>query len=128
LLIYKIENVITGQIYIGKTIQSLKVAPENISVMIGPHIQKPSFEVENDVRDLLLKSVGQAQDYHCKKISEAKSLIDLNALVKDQLSEISCLPENIFCEFIDTKTILNYHSARRDKENSGRQISWISLK
>ncbi len=31
---------------------------KKMTVIIGPHIQKPSFEVGNDVRDQILTSLG----------------------------------------------------------------------
>lgn len=121
---------------IPKTIFGLQkrgVQPENLNILIGPHIQLPSFEVGNDVRDQLLESIknpaGQSTEHSFwKHLSAEKSLVDLNAIVKSQLAEFNCQPENIFCEFKDTKTDSHYHSFRRDKDRAGRQISWIVLK
>lgn len=101
---------------------------ETLQVFVGPHIQRPSFEVGNDVRDLLLKSFKGSKDGLCEEISKDKSKVDLHQILKLQLIEAGINLENTFFEVKDTVTDLNYHSFRRDKENSGRQLSYITLK
>ncbi|MFS4458823.1 peptidoglycan editing factor PgeF [Bdellovibrio sp. HCB2-146] len=119
---------------IPKTIAQLKERgsnPEDIQVIIGPHIQKKSFEVEFDVRDQILSSLGplNAQDraLFTEKISDTKALVDLNQVVKAQIQSEGVSLEKVFDLHLDTVTDPRFHSYRRDKEKSGRQISFIVL-
>lgn len=117
---------------IPKTIQKLVsngADPRKISAIIGPHIQKQSFEVGNDVRDQILSSIGSINAsekiYYCDNISEDKSLVDLNLVVRTQLQQEGLDLENVFDLHIDTVKNPLFHSHRRDKEKAGRQISFI---
>jgi polyphenol oxidase len=101
---------------------------EELTVLVGPHIQKPSFEVGNDVRDQLLASLKHADNSLWEKISDTKSLVDLHQILKGQLQECGIDAHHCHYEFKNTVTDLNYHSFRRDKDNSGRQLSFIALK
>lgn len=116
---------------VPKTIAALAkngCKPESLQIAVGPHIQYPSFEVGNDVKELLLKCFEGEKDKVWQKISDQKSKVNLHEILKYQLIESQVELENTFFEFKDTVTDLEYHSFRRDKENSGRQISFISLK
>ncbi|MBV2169297.1 MAG: peptidoglycan editing factor PgeF [Bdellovibrio sp.] len=117
---------------LGKTIQKLTeqgASPGNLNVIIGPHIQKPSFEVGNDVRDLILSSLGplspSERAFYYDTVTETKALVDLNQVVRTQLQQEGINFENLFDLHIDTVTSPQFHSYRRDKEKSGRQISFI---
>lgn len=114
-----------------KAVQSLKkngCNPSQLRVFVGPHIQKPSFEVGNDVRDLLLKSFTGEKETIVDQTSENKAHLDLHEIIKLQMLECEISLENVTFELRNTVTDLSYHSFRRDKENSGRQISFIALK
>jgi hypothetical protein len=110
------------------TLRRINCAPEEISVFVGPHIQKPSFEVGNDVRDQLLRSFsGDSPDLY-NEVSAEKSKVDLHQILKLQLIESGIEMDKCFFELKDTVTDSSYHSFRRDRENSGRQLSFITLK
>lgn len=105
---------------------------EEIEVLIGPHIQKPSFEVGNDVRDQILLSVGAIATgdkgpYH-EQLSAEKAQIDLNEVIKTQLFEEGIQPDHLNCLYLDTFSDKGFHSHRRDREKAGRQLSFILLK
>jgi YfiH family protein len=115
---------------VPKTISHLKklgCQPGKMQILVGPHIQKSSFEVENKVRDQLLKSCNSSDSSYWEKISDEKSKVDLNLILKSQLLEMGIDMGLTFFEMKDTVTDQNYHSFRRDKDNSGRQLSFISL-
>lgn len=110
--------------------------PRKLTAIIGPHIQKQSFEVGNDVRDQILASLGplnssdpnlqvEAISNYSEVVSEQKSLVDLNLVVRTQLQHEGIELENVFDLHIDTVKNPLFHSYRRDKEKSGRQISFI---
>lgn len=117
---------------IPKTIETLirqGADPKKLNVVIGPHIQKQSFEVGNDVRDQILLSLGPLNASECalyaEQTSDSKSIVDLNQVVKTQLLQHHINLENVFDLHIDTVTSSDFHSYRRDKEKAGRQISFI---
>lgn len=117
---------------VPKTIQELSKAgsnPEDLQVVIGPHIQKDSFEVNFDVRDQILSSLGPLSGADRILLAEQKdsqkSLVDLNAVVKMQLQQQGVHAGNFFDLHIDTMISKDFHSYRRDKEKSGRQVSFI---
>lgn len=106
---------------------SLGARAEDLSILIGPHIQQNSFEVDRPVEEELLRAANvQAQDV-VKRVGE-KSHIDLRGIVFAQLAEFDISPEQVKALFIDTKSNSDYHSFRRDRENSGRQVSFIVAK
>jgi len=103
--------------------------PETLHVIVGPHIQMPSFEVGNEVRDTILSSIDFAPEtseslYH-RKLSNEKSLVDLNQVLKTQLQNSGVIFDHLFSLHIDTFIDPRFHSYRRDKANSGRQLSFI---
>ncbi len=115
---------------VPKTISQMKKIGcfiEQIEVIVGPHIQLQSFEVENTVRDQLLKSCPQSDSSFFSAASENKSKVGLNLILRSQLIEGEIALSQIHFEMKDTFADLDYHSFRRDKENSGRQLSFIAL-
>lgn len=103
---------------------------EKLKVYIGPHIQKHSFETEEDVSQKILSSVLSNKSLdatnYFKLLSNGKKLIDLNAVLKQQLISTGVTSKNIYSMDLDTMTDHRFHSYRRDKGLSGRQISFIS--
>lgn len=100
-------------------------------VFIGPHILFQSFEVENSVRDQLLLSapaLGRLQDQAIQQFSPQKALVNLELILRSQLSEFSVSESQIEELKIDTLSEGSHHSYRRDKEQSGRNLSFIVLK
>lgn len=115
-----------------KTIETLKargIPASELEVVIGPHIQKNSFEVGLDVRDQILNSLGPLNEEERSMFYESKSdekaLVDLNLIVKAQLQSEGITADHIFDLHIDTVSDPFFHSYRRDKEKAGRQVSFI---
>ncbi|MFZ4403680.1 MAG: polyphenol oxidase family protein [Pseudobdellovibrionaceae bacterium] len=105
-----------------------KGTTELTSVFIGPHIQKNSFEVDEDVKNQLLNfdlSPKDEEDFFTKK--SIKYYIDLSAILKFRLEKnFQILSNNVYLSKIDTFSNDQFHSYRRDKEQSGRQLSFIA--
>jgi YfiH family protein len=101
----------------------------SMQVLIGPHIQMSSFEVSNTVRDEILSSIQATATHHeglyHKDLDHEKSLVDLNQVLRTQLQESGIEFDNFYNLHIDTFTDPRFHSFRRDKEHSGRQLSFI---
>lgn len=115
-----------------RLLQEQGAKPDEIFVLMGPHIQQSSFEVGADVKDLLVASAGLTQltQAHIAKPSpnEGKFLVDINTVVKMQIAEFSVSPDQVFDLHLDTFTDLRFHSYRRDKSASGRQLSFVVRK
>lgn len=113
-----------------RVLQRLGSKPENLQIIIGPHIQMQSFEVDQDVQEQILTTIGfsatNAKSLYHQQISEKKFLVDLNQVMKSQLQLCAVSHENIFDLHIDTFVDPRFHSFRRDKQQSGRQLSFIS--
>ena len=112
-----------------KRLQTLGCVAENIHVIIGPHIQMNSFEVSHSVRDEILSSIDfgaiqQDSIYH-RNLNHEKALVDLNQVTRTQLQNCGVVLENVYNLHIDTFVDPRFHSHRRDKENAGRQLSFI---
>lgn len=99
-----------------------------VRAWIGPHIQYDSFEVGADVKDQLLLSVREVPEKSFRAKDGGKFDVDLDALVLKQLTESGVAREGIGVLAIDTKTDFRFHSHRRDRENAGRQLSFIALR
>lgn len=117
---------------ISKTIEALTArgaVSSEIDVIVGPHIQKNSFEVGNDVRDQILTSLGplspEERNHFYTSLSPTQSLVDLNLVVRSQLAMDGISADRVFDLHIDTVTNNEFHSHRRDRERAGRQISFI---
>lgn len=117
---------------IPKTIETLinhGADPKTLNVIIGPHIQKSSFQVGHDVCDQILESLGplspDEKSVYFESLPGEKALVDLNLVVRMQLQQSGINFDHLFNLHIDTFTNAEFHSYRRDKEKSGRQVSFI---
>ena len=105
---------------------------EEIFIVVGPHIQQSSFEVHDDVRSQLMASTSKvdpsSEGWIARPHQNGKFLVDLNALVKLQISEFNIPSDQVFDLHLDTFTDLRFHSFRRDKEQAGRQLNFVVRK
>lgn len=119
-----VENQITLKTL--KKIITAETKVGDLQVWIGPHILQKSFEVEHPVLNLLLKSYVSENPQNCYFATDDKFFIDLVAIIKSQISScVGRLPE-IFILEKDTKAEALFHSFRRDKSDSGRNLSFIA--
>lgn len=124
-----VENKITRS-----TIQNLIATGStdyNFDIFVGPSIQQKSFEVDRDVFEKLVS----AQTDHLPDFDLAvtyfqendKFYIDLNALVQQQISVCTDSKARVTFSKVDTKTSLDFHSYRRGKSPSERNLSFVCL-
>lgn len=99
----------------------------DLLIIIGPHILKPSFQIQDDVRKQLMLSSAQSESNLFSGNADSSFQFDLHQLMLLQIAEFEVPSENLSSLLLDTKTDLRFHSFRRDQQNSGRQISFISL-
>ncbi len=95
---------------------------------IGPHILQASFEVDSDVFHRLSNSTYKLiqDDFSFQKNN--KYYVDLKKIILSQIQEVIGPNFNVHVKEDDTKTNEKFWSFRRDKENAGRNLSFISLK
>jgi YfiH family protein len=103
---------------------------KNFVFFIGPHIAQNSFEVEVDVANQLRDSISVTSDfnkfsYSKKTDGTEKFYINLKSLIQEQILEMGGVEDQIISSMTDTKTNSNWHSYRRDKSASGRNLSFI---
>lgn len=104
-------------------------APRDLQIIIGPHIRKQSFEVGQPVWVELMDSIPvechhESAQYY-EKMQNEKYKVDLEGIIKTQLISKGVIEQRIESLPADTLTDLHWHSYRRDKEKSGRNISLI---
>lgn len=129
-----------AQKIVSKTLKQMDLSNfSHIQVYIGPHIQKESFEIDQPVLDEILKSLDknslmldeikkQHEKVYSYNESSKKFYLDLASVLKLQLIELGVDSKNINSLEINTVTNENFHSFRRDREKSGRQLSFIIKK
>ncbi len=96
--------------------------------VIGPHIQRASFEVGADVASQLLASVSNPTPQLSAPANTGKAYVDLNTLARLQLATFFRLPPQVVSCDVDTKTDLRFCSFRRDAASAGRALSFVVLK
>jgi polyphenol oxidase len=105
---------------IGQTLRGL--GWQDLACLWGPHIQQDSFEVDADVANELRKSVDVApSDSFISR--NRKSYVNLLSLGQTQIAMLANATH--LCCDIDTFTDSDYHSFRRDREQAGRNLSFV---
>ncbi len=102
---------------------------KDISVFVGPHLRKNSFEVKNDFINTLKKSHIDIEKYICR--TNSKFFFDFSKLLFDKLNSFNL--QKVSLSRIDTfKNPQNYfsyrYSLKKGIKNCGRQISLVSIK
>ena len=110
--------------------------PQDLRLVLGPHIQKQSFEVDLDVKNQLIAVAKNLSNSNTVMMdsevftqnTEGKFQVDLSKIVKSQAQEHEVSLDHFFDLNLDTKSDHRFHSHRRDKEKAGRQLSFILQK
>lgn len=98
---------------------------EDLKIYVGPHIQKTSFEVMDDVKNVFEKNF-KYKDIIFKK-DEKHYLIDLGRVVKLDAISMGVKEENIYISKLDTVTDKRFHSYRRDKKDYGLMYTMVCI-
>lgn len=123
----------------GKALHEKGTRLSSARAFIGPHIGAQSFEVGDDVAELLVHAFEAVRGYSSEQTpiaqipekdlkKEGKKHIDLLRIVRAQLASIGIEKERILELPIDTVTSEAHESFRRDRERGGRQTSFIAFK
>jgi polyphenol oxidase len=95
-------------------------SPSDLLVYISPCASGKKYEVKWDVAQYFPDSIEQ--------VSPDQYLFDNKKQIREQLTDIGVIESNIEISDICTISDMNYHSYRRDKENSGRMAAFIGMK
>ena len=112
-------------------ISNYKSNPENILVYITPSIGKCCFEVDEDVKDMFLDKFNCINDIYLgnKMDSKQKYYVDTKSINKKLLLNMGIKEKNIDVSSECTMCKSDkYHSYRKEKDNSGRNVAIICLK
>ena len=115
------------------TVKSLKAlsteqsTASDLVIWIGPHIMPSSFEVKSDVLNQLLASSYET-DKSGHFTNDGTIHVDLKSIVLSQITASIGSGFKCFELCLDTLTTAYLHSYRRDKDKSGRNLSFIFLK
>lgn len=99
---------------------------EGWKFFVGPHVLQKSFEIKDDAYQIL-KNSTTLPDVEWLQKTELGYKANLNVILASQLKEVGIKQSQLNFLEIDTVTDMRFHSYRRDKEISGRQISFIAL-
>jgi polyphenol oxidase len=104
---------------IQKMNDNFKTKPEYLLIYLSPCASGQRYEVEWDVAQYFPETTN--------KINDKKYLFDNKKQIISQLLALGVKEENIEASPICTIADENYHSYRRDKENSGRMSAFIGM-
>lgn len=121
------EKVIVKFIQKGSQIQNLRV-------LIGPHIGPSHFEVDKDVSDLVLGTTPFQTSFVDNEFAyfnplNNKFYLNLYSILCSRLvMNLKLIPEQISGLVLNTFDDSRFHSFRRDRDKSGRQVSFVARK
>lgn len=95
---------------------------------IGPHILQNSFEVDEDVLQQLEDSAFRSRRADFCYEKNGKFHVDLKKIIYSQIQKVIGDEFAVTLADFDTKTDDRFWSFRRDKEQAGRNLSFIALK
>ncbi|MCM2354441.1 MAG: polyphenol oxidase family protein [Pseudobdellovibrio sp.] len=124
-----VENQITAKSFVLAKMQEAEV-------FVGPHILQQSFEVDLDVKEQLEKVYLQhtekseaqvfiSRDSNVFIARDNKFYVDLKTILEKQIQS-TAIPFHLHELTIDTVSDTRLHSYRRDKQTSGRNLSFIT--
>lgn len=102
---------------------------KRFQIWIGPHILQSSFEIDLDVMKQLEAATQNLSLDQYSYEQNSKFHVNLKKIVLSQIEKITS-PSNkdVVVHYLDvnTKTNFNFWSYRRDKEEAGRNLSFIT--
>jgi copper oxidase (laccase) domain-containing protein len=99
---------------------------QDFQAWIGPSIKQADFEVGAEVRDELLRATAVTPEMFVAA-RDGKYLADLQAMAVAQLVDAGVPLQAIEVYPVSTMQDPRLHSARRDKERSGRMATVVGI-
>jgi len=111
---------------IMEMIKTFNDSVEEIYAWIGPGIAAGSYPVSSEIREEVL-AISLAYEAVFTKEEDGHYLMDLYEVARMQLANLGILKSHISGAAWNTFTDKRFHSARRDKDQSGRMatVVWI---
>ena len=103
---------------VAKLVKEFDTDPTNIIAWVGPATGEDSYEVGSEV-------ASQFNQKYSRPNNQDGWLFDNKSVVYDQLISAGLQESNIEVSGLDTITNTEFHSARRDGEDSGRMLCAI---
>lgn len=109
---------------------------KDIKLIISPHILKQSFEISDDVLDQFekyIKTENITREKAIEKKKNGKYSVDLDLLISNSIKKYNIPECNIYISNEDTLSLKDekgnymYHSYRRDKNSSGRNLGVLFI-
>lgn len=109
---------------------------KDIKLIISPHILKKSFEISDDVIDQFekyIKTENITSEKAIEKKENGKYSVDLDLLISNSIKKYNIPESNIYISNEDTLSLKDkngnymYHSYRRDKNSSGRNLGVLFI-
>ncbi|MFJ4145429.1 peptidoglycan editing factor PgeF [Pseudomonas sp. NPDC089734] len=105
-----------------ETARSLKVAPDEVMVWLGPAIGQPSFEVGPEVRETFIATHPQTVEAFIPSVNAGRFMADIYALARLRLAAYGV--SSVYGGGLDTFTDSRFFSYRR-RSSTGRFASLI---
>ena len=107
------------------------IPPKAIEVAVGPGAQSCCYEIGNDVKSALDRAISLVEAFPgpdskpAVQSRDGKNYGSLRDLLRAQAFFFGIRPQNIVCSDVCTICDSRFFSHRREKENAGRQLSFI---
>lgn len=98
---------------------------QRLDIFVGPHIQKASFEVGEDMIEHFKTLPAHSNQKWCSQKPDGKHLVSLLEILKIKAEGYNAV---FYTSPIDTFKSKEHHSYRGDKQTSKRNISFAFLK
>lgn len=109
---------------------------KDIKLIISPHILKKSFKISDDVLNQFekyIKTENITREKAIEKKKNGKYSVDLDLLISNSIKKYNIPECNIYISNEDTLSLKDekgnymYHSYRRDKNSSGRNLGVLFI-
>lgn len=100
----------------------------SVDIYLGPYIHFSAFEVQKDVRDLILGPLIHSAEIYSRPSNENRFLVDLKTVLLEHLKAATKNQFKVHDLNIDTRSSAVFASHRREPQNLARNFSFIAMK
>lgn len=100
----------------------------SVDIYLGPYIHFSSFEVQKDVRDLILGPLIHSAEIYSRPSNENRFLLDLKTVLLEHLKAATKNQFKVHDLNIDTRSSAVFASHRREPQNLARNFNFIAMK
>ncbi len=107
------------------TLVNKGIRKESLEIFVGPHILENSYEVDANVKDLVVQSTSRQNPRHFQAAGNRKFLLNLQHVILSQCLDLGLHETQLSLATENTKLNLDYHSVRREPATPYRQLSFV---